>query len=256
MMLPFHAYSVKRLITATNPDLIVIDSSILTPASSEPRRSYKYRDKDDRAGADMLLIDWRAATVHALYGRRPWGVLVFLPQAMVERFAKRVDLTSVDDLIAAGWSSTHANRHGAEIISMLQEYDNKCEEKRENNRKRQAEVRAEETVKRQRIAEEKKAQKKADKAAKPKAPRAVLSTSDTSFPHVYIHAPLLYTHPLPWPTGYPSPTPISLYSIYTIQSEYPHPHPIFISTILSLPIFLLPNHSNVHAARKLPHSPY
>ncbi|KAF7291219.1 p-loop containing nucleoside triphosphate hydrolase protein [Mycena indigotica] len=221
---------------------------------------YKYRLPADRPGALKLITDWRADVMRRLYSRRPWGLLAFLPADTIERLVKRTGLTSIEELIAAGWSKTHAMKHGVEVITLLSEHDARCKQAREETRKREAEVQREEAAKRRKVIDERKAaaaaaktktprpksaRKSRAKHAQPLQPSAIpnlwMSPSPSSSP--YLTYPVIPTTPLtpiPYYPAYcpapPTPSPLSYYPPY-YSTSFHDPNP---TTPFTLP-FINPN---------------
>ncbi|KAG5651392.1 hypothetical protein H0H81_008858 [Sphagnurus paluster] len=74
-------------------------------------------------GARDLLQKWRSETWRTLYCRRLWGIQCLLPDAILTAFATKARLRSREDLIAAGWSPTHCEKHGLQILHVLKVYD-------------------------------------------------------------------------------------------------------------------------------------
>lgn len=130
-------------------------------------------------GAKDLLMTWRFSTWMEMYRRRPWGVQCLLPDAIVTVFATKARLETIDDLEGAGWSPTHAKRHGDAVLRLLREYDESYHQEREAEKRENAEKRRAETLVRQQAKkDEKKAQaaqariiRAALRASQPKKPR-------------------------------------------------------------------------------------
>ena len=62
-----------------------------------------------------------------------------LPDTILTALATKAHFQTLEDLITAGWSPTHVQKHGAEIISILKDYDNLFKSTKEHKIKAHAE---------------------------------------------------------------------------------------------------------------------
>ncbi|KAF8222444.1 hypothetical protein L208DRAFT_1413394 [Tricholoma matsutake] len=69
------------------------------------------------------------------YHRQPWGHHSFLSDVLITLFATKAHFSLTEDLINAGWSPTHAQKHGQELLGIL-----KAEKLRKAERKKQETV--------------------------------------------------------------------------------------------------------------------
>ncbi|KAF8341697.1 hypothetical protein F5887DRAFT_1076461 [Amanita rubescens] len=131
----------------------------------------KTRRDQFRQGAIQLLESWRLQTYEAHYLRRPWGPHCLLPDNILSSLASKRTITTVQDLIGEGWSATHAQKHGLDVLKCLADYDlghfKDLEEKREEKKRETEERRALEAQE----AKRRRAEAKAIRQAQPKPPR-------------------------------------------------------------------------------------
>lgn len=80
------------------------------------------RDKFCEGAVDVLRT-WRHNTYKALYLRRPWGVSCLLPDDVIDKLSSKHTIRTVQDLIGEGWSPTHAEKHGQDVLKVLADYD-------------------------------------------------------------------------------------------------------------------------------------
>lgn len=80
------------------------------------------RDKF-REGAIDVLRAWRHDTFKMLYLRRPWGASCLLPEDVIDSLSSKRTIRTVQDLIREGWSPTHAEKHGQDVLKVLANYD-------------------------------------------------------------------------------------------------------------------------------------
>lgn len=94
------------------------------------------RPGEFRQGAVDVLTAWRHETYKMLYLERPWNMFCLLPDDVIDTLSSKRTIKSVQDLIGEGWSPTHANKHGQEVLKVLANYDagyfNKLEVAKEN----------------------------------------------------------------------------------------------------------------------------
>ncbi|KAF8350322.1 P-loop containing nucleoside triphosphate hydrolase protein [Amanita rubescens] len=130
----------------------------------------KTRRDQFRQGAIQLLESWRLQTYEAHYLRRPWGPHCLLPDNILSSLASKRTITTVQDLIGEGWSATHAQKHGLDVLKCLADYDlghfKDLEEKREEKKRETEERRALEAQE----AKRRRAEAKAIRQAQPKPP--------------------------------------------------------------------------------------
>lgn len=131
--------------------------------------------EDHLLGARELLEAWRYETWMKLYRRRPWGMQCLLPDTILTAFATKARLQTPDDLIKSGWSRTHVQRHGAEIIDILRDYDSlfkaiRDDEIEAHSVKKKKDTAAKQQAKRDAQKEER-ARQRAIRAAQPKPPK-------------------------------------------------------------------------------------
>ncbi|KAF4609440.1 hypothetical protein D9613_012919 [Agrocybe pediades] len=75
-------------------------------------------------GAKSLLTTWRQETWTSQYSERPWGVQALMSDTIITSLAHKARLRSTDDLVGIGWSPLHVRRHGADVLSLLADFDN------------------------------------------------------------------------------------------------------------------------------------
>jgi hypothetical protein len=98
------------------------------------------------AGARKRLEKWRYDTWLDLYSRRPWGYQAFLPDKVLTAVATKARFTTIDDLISGGWSPTHAQKHGTDVLDLLRGYDVLYWEFVDAEKEERARLRREETL--------------------------------------------------------------------------------------------------------------
>ncbi|KAK6974683.1 hypothetical protein R3P38DRAFT_2811700 [Favolaschia claudopus] len=103
-----------------------------TPANSNvtPPPPAQYHREDQPKGARELLTRWRADKCATTYRRRPWSPKALIPDDILTKLVTRAHLITIPDLVDAGWSRTHAERHGEELPTMLSEFDVKYKQAR------------------------------------------------------------------------------------------------------------------------------
>ena len=133
------------------------------------------RREDHLHGARELLEAWRFETWMKLYRRCPWGIQALLPDTILTALATKARFQTLEDLITAGWSPTHVQKHGAKIISILKDYDDLFKSTKEHEIKVRAEKKKLDTaakLEEKRIkAKEEHACQREIRAAQPKPPR-------------------------------------------------------------------------------------
>ena len=129
------------------------------------------RRDDHLKGARDLLQNWHITTWLKQYRRRPWGYQCLLSDTLITSIATKARFKSVEDYINAGWSPTHADKHGVEILAMLGEYDEGFYKKREEEKRQKADQRKQETAERRAAKREAILEERAQKRAQPKKPR-------------------------------------------------------------------------------------
>lgn len=77
------------------------------------------RRDNNLKGVRELLENWRITTWLEKYCRQPWGHQCLLSDTLITSIATKARFKSVEDLINARWSPTHADKHGDEILAML-----------------------------------------------------------------------------------------------------------------------------------------
>ncbi|KAF7334751.1 P-loop containing nucleoside triphosphate hydrolase protein [Mycena sanguinolenta] len=163
-----------RKLSPDHPLLASRPGNISAPPPLPPAQ---YRRDAHLKGVRDLLTKWRADQCATIYRRRPWGPKALLPDEILTKFATRAHLKSPEDLIGAGWSPTHAQRHGTELLAAMAEYDTEFKRQRDENNKRKRDEKKAETAKRQKLSKElqraeKARLKHAAPPAPPKAPKA------------------------------------------------------------------------------------
>ncbi|KAF7358170.1 p-loop containing nucleoside triphosphate hydrolase protein [Mycena venus] len=136
-------------------------SGILPPAPLLPAQ---YRKDAHLKGVRDLLTAWRAEKCATIYRRRPWGPKALIPDDVLTKFATRAHLKTPDDLIGAGWSPTHAKKHGEELLAAISEFDTEYKRQRAETNKRKMDAQKAETEKRRKLVKDQKALEKAEKA--------------------------------------------------------------------------------------------
>lgn len=118
---------------------------------------------------------WRFATWFGQYKKRPWGVQGLLPDTVLTSLASKARLNNVDDLVRAGWSPTMAEKHGAELLTILGVFDTRFQLGREAAKRERAEQKKRETAARREEKREaeraERAQLREEHAREPKKPR-------------------------------------------------------------------------------------
>ncbi|KAF5363029.1 hypothetical protein D9758_012611 [Tetrapyrgos nigripes] len=119
-----------------------------------------------------LLEKWRYATFLEKYSSCSWGADALLPPKVLTTIATKAWLSSIDDLIGAGWSPIFARKHGLDIlerIAMVDEehYDAVQKGKQAERKEKDDQKAAEKKEKEEQKAAEKK-EKEELKAAKKK----------------------------------------------------------------------------------------
>lgn len=131
----------------------------------------KIRREEFRNGAVQVLEHWRHDTYKTHYLRRPWGPHSLLPDNILSSLASKRMIRTVQDLINEGWSATHAEKHGQDILKQLADYDighfKDLEDKREEKKRQTEGRRAREGEEAKRL----RAEAKAIRQAQPKPPR-------------------------------------------------------------------------------------
>jgi bloom syndrome protein len=144
---------------------------VMAEASSIPNRR-----EDHLHGARQLLEAWRLETWMKLYRRSPWGIQALLPDTILTALATKARLQTLEDFISAGWSPTHVQRHGTEMIDILKDYDDLFKSTKEEEIKARAEKKKQESAakleERRNKAKEERARQREIRAAQPKPPRA------------------------------------------------------------------------------------
>jgi hypothetical protein len=145
---------------------------VMRPATEAPNRRDQHL-KDARA----LLTNWRDNMCATIYRRRPWGPEQLLADTVLTKIATWARLRTSDDLVdAAGWSPTHAAKHGLEILAMLADLDTTQKVRHAADIREKADTRKALTAKRQKIRTVitaiGKRQRAAAKALLPPKPRA------------------------------------------------------------------------------------
>ncbi|KAF8235592.1 hypothetical protein L208DRAFT_1392214 [Tricholoma matsutake] len=112
---------------------------------AEGARVANHRDSHLK-GARELLEKWRIEMWLDQYRRWPWGHHSFLSDVLITSFATKARFSLTEDLIDAGWSPTHAQKHGQELLGILKVYDNEFYRAREGEKLRKAERKKQETV--------------------------------------------------------------------------------------------------------------
>ena len=134
------------------------------------------RREDHLQGARELLEAWRLETWRKLYRRCPWGIQALLPDTILTALAAKARLQSLENLISIGWSPTHVQKHGAEIIDILKDYDDLFKSIKDDEIKARAEKKKQETAAKQEEkrnkAKEERARQREIRASQPKQPRA------------------------------------------------------------------------------------
>ena len=188
-------------------------------------------------GARELLEAWRLETWMKLYRRCPWGIQALLPDTILTALALKARLRTLENLISVGWSPTHVQKHGAEIIDILKDYDNLFKSTKDDEIKARAERKKQETAAKQQEkrnkAKEERARQREIRAAQPKPPRAsrakktkVLASSilpNTPLqPHMHHVSPTLINPllegeniPLQSSTSFSMPTPVTTSPFYS-----------------------------------------
>ena len=100
-------------------------------------------------GARELLEAWRLETWMKLYRRCPWGIQALLPDTILTALALKARLRTLENLISVGCSPTHVQKHGAEIIDILKDYDNLFKSTKDDEIKARAERKKQETAAKQ-----------------------------------------------------------------------------------------------------------
>lgn len=201
-------------------------------------------------GARELLVTWRSSVWLAKYRRRPWGIQGLLPDTVVTSIATKARLKTIEDLEGTGWSSTHAKRHGEEVLKMLDEYDAEFYEAREAEKRENAEKRKAETKVRQQA---KKAEQKA-KATEERIARA----ADRALERATVRA---NQPPKPRPSRAKKAPRVVLNEVHSLSAGPSTPHPTTPyrgrenmppSSMYTPPIFA----QHLHHSHRLPyHSP-
>jgi hypothetical protein len=97
-----------------------------------------------------------------LYQLRPWGMQCLIPHTVLMVLATKARLQTCNELInIAGWSPTHVQKHGTEIIDLLKAYDEKFKAAKDAEIKARATQKKLETMARQ---QEKREAAKAERA--------------------------------------------------------------------------------------------
>ncbi|KAK6969037.1 P-loop containing nucleoside triphosphate hydrolase protein [Favolaschia claudopus] len=205
------------------------------PAAPSPSQ---YRREEHLQGARKLLTEWRTQLGTGLYRRRPWGLKALMPDDVLTKIATRAHLRSVADFVGAGWSPTHAGKHGEQIVALLSQYDTDYKEARAESIKRKREEKKAETAKRQRLAKEQKALARAEKARNKPPPQPRKSRAKPRSTLQPTPIPQLTSPNVPYPSPYHSdfgsdfpdnfPEPLHLLQSITAtpetsQSHFSHP---------------------------------
>jgi hypothetical protein len=104
------------------------------------------RREDHLKGARSRLERWRYQTWSDLYSKRPWGYQVLLPDKVLTAVATKAHLATVADLIRAGWSPTHSQKHGDAVLELLRSYDFVWHQQAEAEKAEKARLRKEKTL--------------------------------------------------------------------------------------------------------------
>jgi hypothetical protein len=59
----------------------------------------------------------------ALYLPRPWGLQCLLPDAILSSLSLKRTIKTLQDLKCEGWSATHVEKHGQDVLTQLADYD-------------------------------------------------------------------------------------------------------------------------------------
>jgi hypothetical protein len=191
------------------------------------------RREEHLKGARTRLDGWRTQTWVELYRRRPWGPTVLLPDKVLTALASKARFASVDDLIGAGWSATHARKHGTAVLAMLHEYDELFREFKAAEKEESSRLRKEQTL--------------ADRAAKKVQAKAIKDAAaalreSTPKPARPSRAKKAKTQQENIP---PSPGAIFLYNPHSIPTASPH-------TPLALSTHITPQFTPQHAQSPMP----
>lgn len=201
------------------------------------------RRDDHLKGARDLLESWRITTWLEQYYRRPWGHQCLLSDTLITSIATKARFKSVEEFINAGWSPTHADKHGDEILAMLQEYDKGFHKKREEEKRQKADRRKQETAERRAAKREAVLEERAQKRAQPKKPRPsrAKKTPTPLITGTLTDATAFYLNGHAPPFSTPTATPLT---------PVPHPGhenipPHIVSPHTPLPMNFLPHYSIV-----------
>ena len=135
-----------------------------------------FRSEDHLQGARELLEAWRLETWRKLYRHCPWGIQALLPDTILTALAAKACLQSLENLISIGWSPTHVQKHGAELIDILKNYDDLFKSIKDDEIKARAEKKKQETAAKQEEkrnkAKEERARQREIRTSQPKQPCA------------------------------------------------------------------------------------
>ena len=126
-------------------------------------------------GAQELMEKWRYETWTRLYSTRPYGPQGLLTDTVVTALASKARLSTIEDLVSAGWGASRAKKHGDEVLQLLKAYDERFSniretEKRERMQAKKLETAQRNEAKRQQAIEDR-ALKRKERESQPKAPR-------------------------------------------------------------------------------------
>ncbi|KAF9537693.1 P-loop containing nucleoside triphosphate hydrolase protein, partial [Agrocybe pediades] len=186
------------------------------------------------SGARSLLSNWRYETWMSLYCERPWGIQALLPDAVLASLAQKARIRSTEDLLSTGWSVSHVRRHGAEVISMLADFDSNFRAQKDAAIKARADQRKVETAARTRAKKENTIQDRLrrkelsstqPKPARPSRAKKVASAvSNENVPPVCLPIPTTPTHSIVHPYPYHTPIPFDYAPTHsTASNQYSSP---------------------------------
>ncbi|KAH7917207.1 hypothetical protein BV22DRAFT_1026823, partial [Leucogyrophana mollusca] len=112
----------------------------MVPVAADDRSGPATRRDEYLKGARTLLENWRYNTWMETYSHVPYGPEGLLPDLIINKIAYSTRLRSVEDLIGIGWSPSRAQRHGLEVVGMLEEYDRKHQRTRAAEQAQKAEA--------------------------------------------------------------------------------------------------------------------
>ncbi|KAH7905725.1 hypothetical protein BJ138DRAFT_1017321, partial [Hygrophoropsis aurantiaca] len=90
--------------------------------------------------ARNLLENWRDKTWVGQYSHVPYGPEGLLPNQVVQKIASSTRIKTIEDMVGVGWSTSRAERHGEEVLKLLEAYDTKYQRMREAEKEAKAEA--------------------------------------------------------------------------------------------------------------------